>query len=114
MKYCKICLQSDTRPGIYFDENGICPACNYHNSLVDVDWDDRNKELADIVEKLDPVPSKMVNGFLKASDINNFENYKSVMSQIKIKKILPSPADMKTASFYMSASVSPVNEQRFN
>ena len=49
MKYCKICLQSDTRPGIYFDENGICPACNYHNSLVDVDWDDRNKELADIV-----------------------------------------------------------------
>lgn len=49
MKYCKNCLQSDTRPGIYFDENGICPACNYHNSLVDVDWDDRNKELADIV-----------------------------------------------------------------
>ncbi len=49
MKYCKNCLQSDTRPGIYFDENGICPACNYHNSLVDVDWDERNKELADIV-----------------------------------------------------------------
>jgi hypothetical protein len=56
----------------------------------------------------------MVNGFLKATDINNFNNYKSVMSQIKIKKNLPSPADIKTASFYLSSSVSPVNEQRFN
>jgi N-acetyl sugar amidotransferase len=49
MKYCKICLQSDTRPGIYFDEQGICPACNYHNSLTDVDWDERKKELDEIV-----------------------------------------------------------------
>ena len=56
----------------------------------------------------------MVNGFLKATDINNFNNYKSVMSQIKIKKNLPSPADIKTTSFYVSSSVSPVNDQRFN
>jgi hypothetical protein len=54
------------------------------------------------VEKLDPIPGKMVNGFLKATDINDFNNYKSVMSQIKIKKNLPSPADIKTASFYLS------------
>ena len=52
----------------------------------------------------------MVNGYLKASDINNFNNYKSVMSQIKIKNSLPSPIDMKAASFLMSASVSPSNE----
>ena len=27
MKICKRCIQPDTRPGIYFDENGICGAC---------------------------------------------------------------------------------------
>jgi N-acetyl sugar amidotransferase len=49
MKYCKKCLQIDTRPGIRFDENGICPACNYHASLQEVDWDERRKELEEIV-----------------------------------------------------------------
>jgi N-acetyl sugar amidotransferase len=49
MKYCKTCLQTDTRPGIKFDEFGICPACNYHNSLQQVDWDERRTELDSIV-----------------------------------------------------------------
>ena len=49
MKYCKICLQTDTRPGIKFDEFGICPACNYHNSLEQVDWNERREELDSIV-----------------------------------------------------------------
>jgi N-acetyl sugar amidotransferase len=49
MKYCKKCLQTDTRPGIRFDELGICPACNYHESLKAVDWEERRKELDDIV-----------------------------------------------------------------
>jgi N-acetyl sugar amidotransferase len=49
MKYCKICLQTDTRPGINFDEFGICPACNYHNSLEQVDWNERREELDSIV-----------------------------------------------------------------
>lgn len=49
MKYCKKCLQTDTRPGIRFDENGICPACNYHSSLQEVDWEERKKELDEIV-----------------------------------------------------------------
>jgi N-acetyl sugar amidotransferase len=49
MKYCVRCLQPDTRPGIRFDEHGICPACNYHASLKEVDWDERRKELDDVV-----------------------------------------------------------------
>jgi N-acetyl sugar amidotransferase len=49
MKYCKKCLQTDTRPGIKFDELGICPACNYHSSLQQVDWDERRNELDSIV-----------------------------------------------------------------
>ena len=49
MKYCKKCLQTDTRPGIKFDDYGICPACNYHASLQQVDWNERRKELEKIV-----------------------------------------------------------------
>lgn len=49
MKYCKKCLQVDTRPGTKFDEKGICPACNYFESLETVDWDERRKELDDVV-----------------------------------------------------------------
>ncbi len=49
MKYCKKCLQTDTRPGIKFDNNGICPACNYHESLKSVNWEERKSEINDIV-----------------------------------------------------------------
>ena len=49
MKYCVRCLQPDTRPGIRFDERSICPACNYHASLEQVDWDERRRELAEVV-----------------------------------------------------------------
>jgi N-acetyl sugar amidotransferase len=49
MKYCKRCLQPDTRPGIRFDSDGICPACNYYASLALVDWEERRCELAEIV-----------------------------------------------------------------
>ena len=43
-------MQPDTRPNIKFDEFGICPACNYFESLKKVDWDERKKELVSIVE----------------------------------------------------------------
>ena len=49
MKYCSKCLQTDTRPGIKFDNEGICPACNYHASLQEVDWDERRQELDEII-----------------------------------------------------------------
>jgi N-acetyl sugar amidotransferase len=50
MKYCKICLQTDTRPGIKFDAAGICPPCRYHQSLEFVDWEERRREIEAIVE----------------------------------------------------------------
>ena len=49
MKYCKECLQVDTRPGTKFDNEGICPACNYFKTLKNVDWSERRKELDKIV-----------------------------------------------------------------
>ena len=45
MRYCSRCLQPDSRPGIQFDSNGICPACNYFDLLEQVDWQAREIEL---------------------------------------------------------------------
>ena len=41
MKYCSRCLQPNTRPNSYFNEDGVCPACVYHETLETVDWDER-------------------------------------------------------------------------
>ena len=30
MRYCKKGTMPDTRPGITFDENGVCSACNHY------------------------------------------------------------------------------------
>ena len=50
MKFCKRCVQPDTRPGIYFDENGVCGACLYEEEKEKIDWDARVQELKDIAE----------------------------------------------------------------
>jgi N-acetyl sugar amidotransferase len=48
MKICKKCIQPDTRPGIYFDKNGICGACLWEKEKETIDWDLRRKELEEI------------------------------------------------------------------
>lgn len=51
VKVCKRCVQPDTRPGIYFNEEGICGACLYHEEVEKkIDWDTRQKELKEITE----------------------------------------------------------------
>lgn len=51
MKYCKRCVQPDTRPGIHFDEKGICGACLYQIDVEkNIDWTQREKELKEIAE----------------------------------------------------------------
>lgn len=49
MKYCKNCLQPDTRPNSKFTDEGICPACNYYNQLQYVDWQERYEILEELV-----------------------------------------------------------------
>ncbi len=51
MKYCKKCTMPDTRPGITFDERGICCACNHYENRKNIDWDKRFKELEVICNK---------------------------------------------------------------
>ena len=50
MKYCKKCLQPDTRPNTTFTDDGICPACNYFHKLGQVDWQERTEILLDIAK----------------------------------------------------------------
>ena len=49
MKYCSRCVQPDTRPNVIFDDEGVCLPCRYAESLNQVDWEKRKKELLDIV-----------------------------------------------------------------
>jgi hypothetical protein len=44
MRYCTRCVQPDTRPGIVFDEEGVCPACRFAQEDPHVDWTARRAE----------------------------------------------------------------------
>lgn len=51
MKYCKICLQPDTRPNSYFSADGICPACNYYFEVsAAADWQERFDEIQELLQ----------------------------------------------------------------
>ena len=50
MRICKRCIQPDTRPGIYFDDHGVCGACLWEEKKKEIDWKSREKELRDIAE----------------------------------------------------------------
>lgn len=50
MKYCKECVQPDTRPGIKFDGKGVCLACNFAKKTEKIDWVSRRQELDKIAE----------------------------------------------------------------
>lgn len=48
MKICRKCIQPDTRPGIYFDKNGMCGACIWEKEKETINWDLRRNELEEI------------------------------------------------------------------
>ncbi len=50
LKYCKKCVFPETKPDLYFNENGICSAClAAENKNVDINWDDRRAEFEKII-----------------------------------------------------------------
>lgn len=51
MKYCKKCVMPDTRPGISFNEEGVCSACQSFERRKGIDWDKRYKELEKLCDK---------------------------------------------------------------
>jgi N-acetyl sugar amidotransferase len=51
MKYCKKCVMPDTRPGIIFNEKGICSACQGFENRKNIDFEARFKELEVLCNK---------------------------------------------------------------
>lgn len=51
MFYCKKCLLPSTKPGLTFDENGVCSACTNYENRVEIDWDAQEKKLVGIFEQ---------------------------------------------------------------
>ena len=51
MKYCTRCTMPDTRPGIKFDDEGVCIACRNYESRSNIDWDKRLEELKVLCDK---------------------------------------------------------------
>lgn len=51
MKYCTTCFQPNTRPNAYFNDEGLCPACSYHQELKHVDWEERFEILENIIRQ---------------------------------------------------------------
>ena len=51
MKYCKKCLMPDTRPGISFNEEGVCSACQNHEKRKKINWEERWEELKKLCDK---------------------------------------------------------------
>ena len=51
MKYCEKCLMPDTRPGLEFDDNGVCFACVHYEKRKNTDWDERWRQLEKLCDK---------------------------------------------------------------
>lgn len=51
MKFCTKCIMPDTRPGITFNEKGVCIACQNHERKKAVNWDSRMEELKALCNK---------------------------------------------------------------
>lgn len=58
MKYCKTCLQPDTRPNTVFNDKGICPACHYFSLLKEVDWQERYEIFTDLLKQFPARPDQ--------------------------------------------------------
>jgi len=49
--YCRRCLIPETKPDIFFDEEGVCSACRHFAGRGEVDWDARRAELEQVLER---------------------------------------------------------------
>ena len=51
VQFCKRCVISNQRPRIVLDAEGICSACRYFEYKNKIDWDLREKELLELLDK---------------------------------------------------------------
>lgn len=58
MKYCRLCLELDTRPNTIFTEEGLCPACHNYEHTKGVNWQERYEILLDLIQAIKMVPGQ--------------------------------------------------------
>lgn len=51
MKYCTKCVMTDTKPDLYLDEEGVCNACRNYENRPKINWDERKKELIELMKQ---------------------------------------------------------------
>ena len=51
MKYCTKCVMPDTRPGISFNADGVCSACQAYENRKNIDFSRRYEELEQLCNK---------------------------------------------------------------
>ena len=49
--YCKSCLYPSTKPDLFFNEAGVCSACESFAARKDVDWSAREEEFDELIER---------------------------------------------------------------
>lgn len=50
-RYCRKCVMPNTKPDLFFDEEGVCDACRSAELKNTIDWEARKKEFEDLVKK---------------------------------------------------------------
>jgi N-acetyl sugar amidotransferase len=51
LRYCVRCVMPDTKPDLLIDEEGVCSACRAYERRDTVDWDERHRELEEILAR---------------------------------------------------------------
>lgn len=51
LRYCRCCVMPDSKPDLVLDDEGICNACRSYQSRDKVDWQARQKELFNILNR---------------------------------------------------------------
>lgn len=51
IKYCVRCVMPETKPDLFMDAEGVCSACRHFAERREVDWDDRSRELEEILDR---------------------------------------------------------------
>ena len=50
--YCTVCFLPSTKPDLFFDSKGICAACTAYRDRKIIDWDRREKEFFEIIQRI--------------------------------------------------------------
>jgi len=59
MRYCKTCLFPETKPDLFFNEQGVCSACvSSIQKKNEIDWNNREKEFFKIINKYKKQPNE--------------------------------------------------------